>query len=180
MADYRKRYYHSNKLPDSMRHLEFMFRDSMMFENAKRLVQREKKIMIWAASIHLSKSTASLKDKNYKGKLLGYYLCNFFNSKYYFIAFTQNRGVGGYSTLFSYKFKPAKRGSFEYFIEHKYNVPFCFYNLRNPDAIYNMDQYKVTRSKIFWRKELSMCLPNVCDGLFYTYKMERPVYVYIN
>ncbi len=167
ITDYRRQYYK-----------KIQIRDSMMAENISYLKSRYKeRMMIWSASIHLSKDYASINDKAYSSPTTGYYLKKTYHDKYYFIAFTPHHGRGGVKDkgLFSYKFDVATNGSIEDYISKTYNCDFALL----PVSYINFDDEKykhIKKTKFFWRKEIAMNIPEICDAVFYIKEMHAPDY----
>lgn len=164
VADYRRRFFKSS------------IRDSMMAENTIWHSRNDlnSKIILWSANTHLSKDLSSVQKSGYDFVTLGQFLTRHYQNRYYFIAFTQNFGRGGYSNLLSYKFKPASKLSVEYLIDSFSNKSdYVFWDIRSdtPDK-----SNEIIKTKFFGNKEIQMNIYSVCDGIFYSKKMYAPKY----
>lgn len=155
-------------------------RDSMMAVNVRWLLSqsRSEKAIIWAATIHLAKSTKSIANKVYQSETTGKWLKEFYGDSYYSIGFTQNKGRGGWrkSGLLSYKFGDATKGSLEEYLAQKYNADFLFLNLRDDSTQKELLQSHITKSKILGTKEIRMDIIDICDAVFYIKKQIPPTY----
>lgn len=113
-------------------------RDSLMAENTKWLLENKykgKKIIIWAASYHITKQpeiiSSTSKDNFVGKKTLGGEIGNIYKDKVYSIGFISYQGKYGISfdKPKGTTIKPHNENSIEVYI-HKYNYPFCFLALK--------------------------------------------------
>ncbi len=156
-------------------------RDSIMAQNIEWLKRKypNEKIILWAASSHLSFNVKEVKDNAYRNlRPVGFYLKRSMQEQYYFLAFTANMGRGGYRQkgLLSYKFPPASRGSLEYGINNVCNCDYAYLSFRNTANQNWVKQSAIKKSKVFFRKEIEMDVSAICDGIFYIKQMHPPFY----
>lgn len=164
VADYRKRFFKSS------------VRDSMMAQNTIWHSQNnaDTKIILWSANTHLSRNLSSIQKPGYDFTTLGQFLAGHYKDRYYFIAFTQNYGRGGYSNVLSYKFKPASKLSVEYVIDSFSNKSdYIFWDIR---SVTKGENNGTINTKFFGNKEIPMNIYSVCDGIFYSKEMTVPKY----
>lgn len=145
-------------------------RDRQMANNLAFL-QRElyanQKIMVWAASSHLTYSGANIDREFYHQNLrLGDYLRQGYGERYYHLGFTGYRGNFG-KLLFFHVLNVKKHhpASIEHLLAQT-KQPFLFVDFNQP----NLPQWlqSPVRAMPFGYREMSMRLPLVMDGLFYT------------
>jgi erythromycin esterase len=114
-------------------------RDSLMSENTKWLLENKykgKKVIIWAASYHITKQPeiiSSTSKDNFSGKkTLGGEIGNIYKDKVYSIGFISYQGKYGISfdKPKGTTMKPHNENSIEAYI-HKYNYPFCWLTLKD-------------------------------------------------
>lgn len=164
--DYRKNHFRKTN-----------FRDSIMAENLFwHYNQKNEKIIIWSANIHLAKNNSSISKKGYNGTMAGSYISKKYQKDYFFLAFTQNYGRGGYSRILSYKFRRANTNSIEHYIDLNYKCDFAILPMSSrllQNAFFTNPYMK---SKLFWTKEIKMKIDEVCDGVFYIKEVKRPKY----
>lgn len=156
-------------------------RDSTMFTNVVWISENQfvdKKVVIWAASIHLIYGSNFIKNKTYQINTMGSYLKNKYAENYFSIVFTPGFGRGGWRSkgIFSYKFRMPKKNSFEYFINNKFQNDFVYYPFNyeeNKELIYRRG---ITKAKFFGKKEQTMNITKITDAVFYIKEMKAPTY----
>jgi erythromycin esterase-like protein len=167
--DFRKRYC-----------TKCQFRDHNMFENVKWLAEnkyKNKKLILWAATIHLAVETSSVDKGDYRYATMGSFLRKQFGDQYYAVAFIPGEGRGGYrnSGLLSYKIKSPTEHSIESVFQ-KLNTPYGFMSFRSKENVDYISGQKLDRSKIFWKEEIKMNSSKVVDGVFYIKTVNAPNY----
>jgi erythromycin esterase len=148
-------------------------RDRQMGDNLAYL-QRElykgEKVIVWAASSHLTYSGANIESAFYHQNLrLGDYIKQGYGDNYYSIGFTGYRGEFGKLFFFHVlNVKKHKPTSIEYVLGQT-RQPFLFIDLNKPNLPQWLHEPLIARP--FGYKEMQMRLPLVMDGLFYTEKV---------
>ncbi|NEM99655.1 erythromycin esterase family protein [Pontibacter burrus] len=145
-------------------------RDKQMGDNLvflKDKLYKDKKVIVWAASSHLTYNGHNIDREFYQQNLrLGDYIKQAYGDKYYNIGFTGYRGKIGKLLFFHLiKVKKHKENSIEYVLgqtEH----PYLFLDLNRPDLPTWLQEHLVAR--LFGYQEIRMKLPQIIDGLFYT------------
>lgn len=168
-SDYRKRYFSKVNI-----------RDSMMASNITWLTEerfKDQKIILWSANTHLARNTNSVKNKYLKNnKLMGNYLSDYFDTSYYFIAFTSYEGRFFNSwLLYQLSKKKPKKKSIEKFM-YKKGYNYSFLDLRNNSISSQLDYKHIHYSKIFGNSNRKMNLSKVVDGVFYIRYMYPKTY----
>jgi erythromycin esterase len=145
-------------------------RDQQMGDNlafAQQELYKGKKVMVWAASSHLTYNGANIASEFYHQNLrLGDYIKQRYGDRYYSIGFTGYRGEFGKLLFFHVlNVKKHKPNSIEYALGQT-KQPFLFIDLNKP----NLPQWLQSPllAKPFGYKAMQMRLPLVMDGLFYT------------
>ena len=160
----------STLVETSRKYSKEQLRDRQMGDNVA-FVQRElyggRKVMVWAAASHLTYSGANIEREFYHRNLrLGDYIKQGYGARYYNIGFTGYRGQFG-KLLFFHVLNVRKHhpASIEQLLAQT-KQPFLFLDLNQP----NLPQWlqRPLRAMPFGYKEMTMTLPLVMDGLFYT------------
>jgi erythromycin esterase len=157
--------------------LDFEGRDKRMALNLKWLIEQKfkgQKIIVWAASYHISKNIQLVDDKHYKHiETMGGFLNRIAADpkSIYTLGFTSYQGIGGRIGMKSYKVRPFKNDGFETWLA---SSPYAFvdftkFNLENPgnkEAFYGsmMGHWPL---KAPWN--------NIFDGVFFIKDMYRCV-----
>ncbi|WP_392419924.1 erythromycin esterase family protein [Capnocytophaga canis] len=149
-------------------------RDEQMAKNVSYLANHEfpdKKIILWAASIHLMDNITNIENykKNPKNSTMGYFLRKEFKDQYYVIGFVPATGVTGFKGYLGLgKFKPkAKKGSFERYILDKYNPDYAFISLRNELSQKEITKNNIKKSNLLGLTPYEMDMLSVVDAFFY-------------
>jgi len=158
-------------------------REERMAENVKFLIEEKypkKKIMLWAATVHLLPNTNAIKpyreSKSYrlKKKKMGGYLKDMLGDQYYLLAFNPMQGKSGfkgYLGIAKTKVK-SKKGNIGYYINEKYNANFAYIPLRNTNVIDELSRNNVEEANIVWIKGgkfngEEMDISRAVDAIFY-------------
>ncbi|MDI9338846.1 MAG: erythromycin esterase family protein [Alphaproteobacteria bacterium] len=153
-------------------------RDSTMANNIQWISNvryPDKKLVLWAASIHLAYNTNLISEKSYQFKTTGEFLKNTYKDEFYSIAFTANSGKFSYGFI-SFNLKKSKPGSLEYFIQNKCKCPYAFFSFNNNDNLFSIKFNEINSSKFFGRKEIKMEVSKIFDGVFYIREMKAAKY----
>ncbi|WP_392447248.1 erythromycin esterase family protein [Capnocytophaga canis] len=151
-------------------------RDKQMAENVSYLANYEfpdKKIILWAASIHLMDNITKINqydEKRFaKDYTMGHFLREKFKDQYYVIGFVPATGVTGFKGYLGLgKFKPkAKKGSFERYILDKYNPDYAFISLRSTLSRKEISENNIERSNFIGTTSYKMDMLSVVDAFFY-------------
>lgn len=123
--------------------------------------------MVWAASSHLTYNGASIERTFYQQNLrLGDYIKQAYGDKYYNIGFTGYTGKIGKLLFFPLiHVKKHKENSMEHLLGQT-EQPFLLLDLNKPNLPDWLQAHIIARP--FGYHEISMKLPQVMDGLFYT------------
>nr|WP_255710067.1 erythromycin esterase family protein [Pontibacter harenae] len=145
-------------------------RDAQMGENLvflQRELYRDKKIIVWTASSHLTYSGKNIEREFYQNNLrLGDYIKRAYGDAYYNIGFTGYKGNIGKLLFFHLiNVKKHKDNSIEYALG-KTGQSYLFLDLNKPGLPQWLQEPLVARP--FGYREVRMRLPQVMDGLFYT------------
>lgn len=148
-------------------------RDFEMAKNISFLAKHkypDKKIILWAATIHLleDRNKVNFEDKLNK-QYTGYHIKKEFGVKYYHLAFvpaTGITGMKGYLGLMKRKAK-AKKGSIEKYILEKYNPEYAYISLKNNQNLTELNNNKVSKSLLVGLKQRTVNISSVVDGFFY-------------
>ncbi|WP_255896672.1 erythromycin esterase family protein [Rufibacter sediminis] len=148
-------------------------RDEQMGSNLHFLrndLYKDKKVIVWAASSHLTYAGTNIESDFYQQNLrLGDYLKKSYGEKYYHLGFTGYEGKIGKLLFFPLiKIKKHKENSIEYALGQT-KQPFLFLDLNRQDLPDWLQAHLIARP--FGYREMSMRLPQVMDGLFYTEKI---------
>lgn len=150
-------------------------REKLMAENISFLLQKNKKIILWAATFHLFSNPKSItpKSNNFKKKPMGYYLREKYKEKYYFIAFSPMQGrVGykGYLGLTKKKIKSTK-GSIEQYVNDNYKTNFAYIPLRKQKIKEEIFDNNLIKSNLIWMggkiNGVQMNISEAADAIFY-------------
>jgi erythromycin esterase len=152
------------------RYSKAQVRDRQMGENLlflKDELYKDKKMMVWAASSHLTYDGENIERTFYQQNLrLGDYIKQAYGDKYYNIGFTGYEGKIGKLLFFPLiKVKKHKENSIEHLLGQT-GQPFLLLDLNKPNLPGWLQAHIIARP--FGYKEISMRLPQVMDGLFYT------------
>lgn len=139
--------------------------DNLMFLKDK--LYKDKKVIVWAASSHLTYNGKSIDSEFYQQNMrLGDHIKQAYGDKYYNIGFTGYKGKIGKLFFFHLiKVKKHKVNSIEYVLGQT-NQPYLFLDLNKSGLSVWLQEYLIARP--FGYKEMRMKLPQVMDGLFYT------------
>jgi erythromycin esterase len=145
-------------------------RDRQMGDNLaalQREVYQGRKMMVWAASSHLTYNGANIASEFYHQNLrLGDYIKQGYGDRYYSIGFTGYRGEFGKLLFFHVlNVKKHQPNSIEYVLGQT-KQPFLFIDLNKPNLPQWLQSPLIARP--FGYKAMQMNLPLVMDGLFYT------------
>ncbi|MDQ2793566.1 MAG: erythromycin esterase family protein [Bacteroidota bacterium] len=145
-------------------------RDRQMADNLA-FMQRElygnRKIMVWAASSHLTYSGANIERDFYRQNLrMGDYLKQDYGDRYYHLGFTGYRGNFGKLLFFHVlNVKKHRPMSVEQLLSQT-KQPFLFLDFNQPNLPPWLQGFLPAMP--FGYREMPMKLPLVMDGLFYT------------
>jgi len=159
-----------NKKVQNGQKVNEQLRDQQMGDNLLHL-QRElykgEKVIVWAASSHLTYNGANIERAFYQHNLrLGDYIKQGYGDKYYSIGFTGYRGEFGKLLFFHVlNVKKHKPTSIEYVLGQT-KQPFLFIDLNKPNLPQWLQEPLIARP--FGYKAMRMKLPLIMDGLFYT------------
>lgn len=145
-------------------------RDRQMGDNLiflQREMYGNRKTMVWAASSHLTYSGTNIDSKFYHQNLrLGDYIKQQYGERYYNIAFTGYRGSFGKLLFFHVlNVKKHQPTSLEAVLAQT-KQPFLFLDFNQPNLPAWLQ--RPLPAMPFGYREMSMNLPLVMDGLFYT------------
>jgi erythromycin esterase len=154
-------------------------RDRQMGDNLvflERELYRGQKMMVWAASSHLTYNGANIERKFYhQNPRLGDYLKQAYGQHYYHIGFTGYRGEFGKLLFFHVlNVKKHRPTSIEYILGQT-KQPYLFIDLHK-SALPQWLQDPLSAMPLGY-KETSMRLPLVMDGLFYTEEVFQSHYI---
>jgi erythromycin esterase len=154
-------------------------RDRQMGENLvflQRELYRGQKMMVWAASSHLTYNGANIERKLYhQNPRLGDYLKQAYGQHYYHIGFTGYRGEFGKLLFFHVlNVKKHRPTSIEYILGQT-KQPYLFIDFHK-SALPQWLQDPLSVMPLGY-KETSMRLPLVMDGLFYTEEVFQSHYI---
>jgi erythromycin esterase len=154
-------------------------RDRQMGDNLvflQRELYRGQKMMVWAASSHLTYNGANIARKFYhQNPRLGDYLKQAYGQHYYHIGFTGYRGEFGKLLFFHVlTVKKHRPTSIEYLLGQM-KQPYLFIDFHKP-ALPQWLQDPLSAMPLGYR-ETSMRLPLVMDGLFYTEEVFQSHYI---
>lgn len=156
---YRKSYQNANRDENMAANVSFLAND----------LYPGKKIMIWAATMHLIDNTAGIEVKHKLPPRMGYFLKNQFGDRYYIMAFspyTGKGGVKGYLGLMTRKVKTAKR-SIEWYVNDTYGCDYAFLSMRNDKIEEIVETEQINKANVVGLKPHKLKIPDVIDGLFY-------------
>ena len=133
----------------------------------KDKLYKDKKVIGWAASSHLTYNGKSIDSEFYQQNLrLGDHIKQAYGDKYYNIGFTGYKGKIGKLLFFHLiNIKKHNDNSIEHVLGQT-NESFLFLDLNKPNLPGWLQEYLIARP--FGYKEMRMKLPQVIDGLFYT------------
>jgi erythromycin esterase len=154
-------------------------RDRQMGENLvllQRELYRGQKMMVWAASSHLTYNGANIEREFYhQNPRLGDYLKQAYGAHYYHIGFTGYRGEFGKLLFFHVlNVKKHRPTSIEYLLGQT-KQPYLFIDFHQP-ALPHWLQAPLSAMPLGY-KETLMRLPLVMDGLFYTEEVFQSHYI---
>ncbi|GAB3636082.1 erythromycin esterase family protein [Hymenobacter arcticus] len=160
----------SNKQVQAGKKPNEQLRDRQMGDNLmylQRALYKGEKVIVWAASSHLTYNGANIASAFYHQNLrLGDYIKQGYGDNYYSIGFTGYRGEFGKLLFFHVlNVKKHKPTSIEYALGQT-KQPFLFIDLHKPNLPQWLQDPLIARP--FGYKEMHMRLPLVMDGLFYT------------
>lgn len=148
-------------------------RDEQMAKNVSYLANHkfpDKKIILWAATLHLLEDNTKIQFKiNISKQYMGYFLKNEFKDQYYTIAFIPAKGITGFRGYLGLAKKraKAKKGSLERYILEKYDPDYAFVSLRNEINRNEIIESKITKSNLLGLTTYDMDILSVVDAFFY-------------
>lgn len=158
-------------------------RDKQMAENLLWLANTkyaDKKIVVWAANLHIIKNTKEIKKSKYfdsdKFIAMGDHVFSQLKDDVYILGFTSLQGKYADMEFNAQRPIKYKKGSFESLIS-KSNYEIAFLNFKNPELIQNSYFQKPYPLKGIYHREQIGKWHQVFDGLFYIKNMTPSTYI---